>query len=131
MKFINNLPINNLDPSSPLSATALQNASAANQPPAAPNQPDYDAEEEQEEQRLLCASVTALDRKLHRSNGHTRIGKIARLPFEVREMVNNMIRGGMRYIDIVVGLKQHGYTHINENNISFWKSGGYLDWLDH
>src|SRR3954466_3691241 len=127
-EMITNLKSCDPAPSSPLCADALPNGFNAIQSSPLP---DGGAEEEQDQQRFLPASVTALDHKLRGLNNHTRIGKIARLRYEVREMVNGMLRGGLRYIDIVARLRKQGYTHINENNLSFWKSGGYLDWLDH
>src|SRR5882672_4507349 len=98
---------------------------------AGPVKPDYDAQEEHEEQRLLHSSVSALNARLRPENRHARIGKIARLPYDVREQVNAMIRSGFRYLDIVARLTEQGYPNITANNVSFWKSGGYLDWLDH
>jgi len=58
-----------------------------------------------------------------------RVGKIARLPHDARETVNNMLRGGFRYKDIADYLAHRGYSGISENNISFWKYHGYMDWL--
>src|SRR5580765_7124445 len=117
-EIINNVTPDNIVAPAPLSPAAAQNGSCTIESSALSNQPDDDAEEEQEEQRFLRASVSALDHKLHPSNRHRRVGKIARLPYEVREMVNAMIRGGFRYIDIVARLREQGYTHINENNLS-------------
>src|SRR3954452_3522320 len=63
------------------------------------------------------------------SAGRTRVGKIARLPHDLRETVNAMLRGGFRYRDIVAQLKDLGHPGISENNVSFWKHQGYMDWL--
>jgi hypothetical protein len=59
----------------------------------------------------------------------TRVGKIARLPHDLRETVNAMLRGGFAYRDIAAHLRDLGHPGITENNISFWKYHGYMDWL--
>ena len=59
----------------------------------------------------------------------TRVGKIARLPHDLRETVNGMLRGGFRYRDIAAHLNDLGHPGITENNISFWRRHGYMDWL--
>ena len=61
----------------------------------------------------------------------TRVGKIARLPHDLRETVNGMLRGGFRYRDIAAHLNDLGHPGITENNISFWRRHGYMDWLAH
>jgi len=59
----------------------------------------------------------------------TRTGKIARLPLEIREEVNEMLRSGYKYNDIRDKLDQLGHPGMNASNISAWKHGGYVDWL--
>ena len=57
-----------------------------------------------------------------------RNGKIARLPFIERDMVNRMLRDHIPYEDIVGALAEHG-IHVTERNVSNWKTrGGYKEW---
>ena len=58
-----------------------------------------------------------------------RNGKIARLPAEIREFVNQQIYEGEFYSDIIVALKGLGLTGIRPQNLSEWRKGGYQDWL--
>jgi len=58
-----------------------------------------------------------------------RNGKIARMPLEVREEVNEMLRKGHTYQMIADKLENLGYPNINAANISAWKHGGYAEWL--
>src|SRR5437867_286853 len=55
-------------------------------------------------------------------------GKIAHLPKEVRDQVNEMMLDGLTYGEIIVALGDHG-KNLNEQNLSNWKSGGYTRWL--
>jgi len=67
---------------------------------------------------------------LNGGSHRTRTGKIARLPSDIREIVNGMLRGGFRYDDIVAHLNDLGHSGITARNISFWKHHGYIDWLN-
>ena len=58
-----------------------------------------------------------------------RTGKIARLPKELRDVVNLMLRDGAKYAQIIACLADHGHADINEQNLTNWKDGGYNDWL--
>ena len=58
-----------------------------------------------------------------------RNGKIARLPNDVREVVNQMIRDGAEYSEIVEELRVLGHEDIRPRNVSRWYQGGYQDWL--
>ena len=62
-------------------------------------------------------------------NSHTRVGKVARLPFEIREFINESLRAGYTYRMIAEDLEKSGYPGISDRNISTWKLGGYVDWL--
>src|SRR6058998_2898682 len=55
-------------------------------------------------------------------------GKVARLPKEVRDGVNEMMLDGLTYREIIVALGDYG-KDLNEQNLSNWKSGGYTRWL--
>ncbi len=72
----------------------------------------------------------------------TRIGKIARLPHEVREQLNRRLQDGEPGTELVGWLnglpevKEVLAEHfagrpITEQNLSEWKTGGYGDWLAH
>src|SRR5207247_1465604 len=57
-----------------------------------------------------------------------RNGKIARLPYAQRDMVNRMLRNNIPHDKIRGALEEHNIT-VTERNISNWKTrGGYRDW---
>jgi hypothetical protein len=71
-----------------------------------------------------------------------RLGKIARLPREVREQLNVRLDNGELGTQLVEWLNglpeaqtilaaQFGGRPINEQNLTEWKQGGYQDWLRH
>ena len=62
---------------------------------------------------------------------HRRIGKIARLPAQTREQVNEMLYDGLEYSRIIDWLTQQGHSGVSPKNITNWKEGGYEDWLNH
>ena len=58
----------------------------------------------------------------------TRTGKIASLPFEVREELCQRLRNGQRGAKLMNWL--HAYEpSINDQNLTNWRQGGYQDWL--
>src|SRR5437764_9385031 len=58
----------------------------------------------------------------------TRNGKIARLPYAVRDMINRMLRNNIPHSQIVAALDEH-QIKVTERNLSNWKTrGGYRDW---
>ena len=70
----------------------------------------------------------------------TRIGKIARLPQDVREELNRRLRDGEPGRRLIAWLNGHpevkrvlaeyfGGREINEVNLWDWKRGGYGDWV--
>jgi hypothetical protein len=59
----------------------------------------------------------------------TRTGKVARLPFAVRQVVNEMILDGVHYRQIAAKLVELGHPGIRPQNLSEWCKGGYHDWL--
>jgi hypothetical protein len=72
----------------------------------------------------------------------TRTGKIARLPRQIREIVNKALRDGAPGQALVKWLNslpeaqsvlaaEFDERPINEQNLSDWKKGGYEDWLRH
>jgi len=54
--------------------------------------------------------------------------KITRLPAEIRESINRMLRDRIPYHEILQKLGEVGKT-LNKNNLSRWKKTGYLIWL--
>src|SRR4051812_22582372 len=62
------------------------------------------------------------------SKPKVRNGKIARLPFLERDIVNRMLRDNIPYDEIVGALNEHGIC-VTERNVSNWKTrGGYKEW---
>jgi hypothetical protein len=58
----------------------------------------------------------------------TRHGKIARLPYLERDMVNRMLRNNIPYSQIVGALAEYG-IRVTARNVSNWKTrGGYREW---
>ena len=57
-----------------------------------------------------------------------RNGKVARLPKPIRDKLSTMILDGVPYSQIIRTLGKDT-AHLNEQNLSNWKSGGYLEWL--
>ena len=62
---------------------------------------------------------------------HRRTGKVARLPENTRNQVNEFLDDGLEYQRIVDWLAENGFPGFTHNNISRWKDGGYQDWLRH
>jgi hypothetical protein len=63
-------------------------------------------------------------------NPHTirRHCKIARLPVDLRQRLNLMLRDGAPYNAIIRAFRELGH-HLNKANLSHWNAGGFLDWL--
>ncbi len=59
----------------------------------------------------------------------TRKGKIARLPYEIREQLNAMLRDGSPAAQINAYLVAQGHPAIKDQNLTNWRQGGYQDWL--
>src|SRR6266700_5861447 len=57
-----------------------------------------------------------------------RNGKVARLPSPLREQINQMLDDGVPYKAIIQKLGEPG-KHLNEDNLSNWRLGGYQDYL--
>jgi Protein of unknown function (DUF3486) len=60
---------------------------------------------------------------------HAPKGKIARLPADIRNQLNEMLSDGLAYHNIVAWLEEHGHPGFNEMNISRWREGAYQAWL--
>jgi hypothetical protein len=72
----------------------------------------------------------------------SRVGKIARLPYVIRDILNERLRNGEQGTKVVKWLNrlpevkevlagEFGGRPINEQNLTEWKQGGYNDWLRH
>lgn len=72
----------------------------------------------------------------------TRVGKIARLPYSIRDLLNRRLHNGESgkgLVDWLNGLpkvqevlaEEFGGRPISEQNLSEWKQGGFEDWLRH
>jgi len=56
-------------------------------------------------------------------------GKVARLAMPIRNMVNQSLRDGVRYVDIIATLKSHGYHNFQPAHLGNWVRAGYRTWL--
>jgi hypothetical protein len=72
----------------------------------------------------------------------TRTGKIARLPREIREQVNRRLEDGATGVSLVEWLnsqrrvqavlkEEFGGNPVNEQNLSDWRQGGFVEWQKH
>lgn len=58
-----------------------------------------------------------------------RRSKIARLPREIREQVNESMDNHTEYQRILDWLAEHGHSGFQMYDLTRWKDTGYLDWL--
>jgi hypothetical protein len=58
-----------------------------------------------------------------------RTGKIANLPAEIRDFVNEALDNGTTYLDVAAKLAVKGVPDINDDNIRNWANGGFQDYL--
>ena len=58
-----------------------------------------------------------------------RTGKIARLPYDFRTIVNTMLRDGEPYANIIQFLHETPGVDVNDQNLTNWSQGGHQDWL--
>jgi hypothetical protein len=58
-----------------------------------------------------------------------RIGKIAKLPPELRNFVNEQILAQVGYPQIIEALADKGFPGINATNLCKWKEGGFREWV--
>ncbi len=59
---------------------------------------------------------------------YRRKGKVAQLPKDLRDLVNNLILDGQTYSVIIEQLSAHGIS-LNHENLSNWRKGGHQDYL--
>lgn len=70
-----------------------------------------------------------LARRLQACQAHSRRnGKVARLPAALCNQINLMLDDGVPYKQIIASLCPAG-AHLNEDNLSNWRLGGYQDYL--
>src|SRR5436190_18635484 len=78
---------------------------------------------------FLDSSKYNLSRQLEACQStRRRRGKVARLPFALRQQINGMLDDGLPYKTIIVKLGETG-RHLSEDNIGNWRRGGYQDYL--
>src|SRR2546426_10356034 len=74
-------------------------------------------------------SAYELNRQLKACQSKSRRnGKVARMPLALREQINQMVDDGVPYKKIIAKLGEAG-KHLNEDNISNWRLGGYQGYL--
>lgn len=56
-------------------------------------------------------------------------GKIGRLPVNVRNRINEMMRDGRPYEEIISFAAEHGEPNLKPQNVTAWKEYGYQEWL--
>lgn len=59
-----------------------------------------------------------------------RTGKIARLPRDLREQINEQIRDGKTARQIIDHAARAGHPGLTDQNLTNWRQGGYQAWLD-
>jgi hypothetical protein len=57
-------------------------------------------------------------------------GKVARLPVEARNLVNQGMRDGKAQVEIMAELEAMGFAGVTRSNLSRWRKGGYARWLE-
>jgi Protein of unknown function (DUF3486) len=58
-----------------------------------------------------------------------RRGVIARLPNNVREMLNLKLQDGVTYGEISAWLETQGYAGVDKSQLRRWFQGGFADWV--
>jgi len=76
----------------------------------------------------LASASANVDPPSFPARSNRRNGKVARLPYDTRQLVNLMLRDGHSYPDIIKKLDNHGHK-LKPDNLSNWHTGGYQDWL--
>jgi hypothetical protein len=67
---------------------------------------------------------------INRSRPHRReTGRVARLPVDVRNLVNRSLRDGQPYAGIIAALKARGFPGLTRHNLLRWRRSGYTRWL--
>jgi hypothetical protein len=56
-------------------------------------------------------------------------GKVARLPLHTRNLVNQALRDGSTYANVIALLAAHGFRGFNKHDLIAWTKRGYRQWL--
>jgi hypothetical protein len=56
-------------------------------------------------------------------------GKVARLPLEMRNLVNHSLRDGARYAEVIALLTARGFAGFKRTHLMAWARNGYRHWL--
>jgi hypothetical protein len=67
--------------------------------------------------------------KVEPTTHHRRWGRIPRLPAKARLYINQSLRDGATYGEILEQLANDGHTHISYENLVNWYRTGFVDWL--
>src|SRR5215471_20884828 len=98
------------------------------------NQPNQAKSREIKDHISILKSPTPPPESISASKHHTSDyrakGKIAALPREQRELINQMLVEGSTYPAICEKLLEHGVS-LNTQNVSNWHNGAHQDWLLH
>src|SRR5947209_20193831 len=75
-----------------------------------------------------------LPRRQHRSRAglelrRRRRSKIANLPKEKRDVINQMLNDGFMYKDIIAWAQEFGLV-LNTENLTRWCRAGFRDWIE-
>jgi hypothetical protein len=72
----------------------------------------------------VATSPILPDQKVRR-----RTGKVAHLPAEVRDFINNRLDNGDTYAEVAAKLGAKGHPEITFDNVGSWARGAYCDYL--
>ena len=89
------------------------------------NQPSP-AQPETSNSQLQTSSTPPATRAFHRRRPR---GRVARLPLRTRNLVNQALRDGAKYADVIALLAAHGFNDFKPDDIVAWNKRGYPDWL--
>jgi len=56
-------------------------------------------------------------------------GRVARLPLPARNLVNQALRDGCAYVDVIALLAAHGFNDFKKRDLVAWTKRGYRQWL--
>jgi hypothetical protein len=56
-------------------------------------------------------------------------GKVARLPLQARNLVNQALRDGFAYAEVIGLLAAHGFNDFKKTDLLAWTKRGYRQWL--
>ena len=77
--------------------------------------------------RPLCGAVASEFRGVGIKSRYR--SKVSKLPEDIRNNLNALLRSGNSYSQIVRWLNAQGYTGFNKVNLHNWRVGGFQHWL--